>query len=76
MLERVWSMMGLCCSHARLSVPYPAELARPAGEVHLDWEPEELPPSSHYVVCVDCGQRFAYDWNKMKVIKTRLKTAG
>ena len=21
-----------------------------------------------YVVCLDCGQEFAYDWSKMKVI--------
>lgn len=70
MLERVWSMMGLGCRHSRLSVPYPVELARPEGEVHLDWQ-QELPPCSHYVVCVACGKRFAYDWNEMKVIKGR-----
>jgi hypothetical protein len=46
------------------------------NQVHLDWS-EELPAdSTHYVVCLDCGRRFAYDWSAMKVIKTRLKAAG
>jgi hypothetical protein len=24
-----------------------------------------------YVVCLDCGKEFPYDWNEMKVISTR-----
>lgn len=45
-------------------------------QAHLDWT-EELPAGcSHYVVCLDCGRRFGYDWSAMKVIKNRLKTAG
>jgi hypothetical protein len=24
-----------------------------------------------YVVCLDCGREFPYDWNEMKVIGTR-----
>jgi hypothetical protein len=28
---------------------------------------QDLPsePSGMYVVCLDCGREFAYDWNKM-----------
>jgi hypothetical protein len=45
-------------------------------QVHLDWT-EELPSDcTHYVVCLDCGRRYAYDWSTMKVIKTRLKAAS
>jgi len=31
-----------------------------------------------YVVCLDCGQEFPYDWNKMKRVKvvTEPQTAG
>jgi hypothetical protein len=25
--------------------------------------------SKHYVVCLDCGQEFPYDWDKMKIIR-------
>ncbi len=24
--------------------------------------------STTYVVCLDCGREFAYDWNEMKVV--------
>jgi hypothetical protein len=46
-------------------------------QAHLDWA-EELPADcAHYVVCLDCGRRYGYDWNAMKVMKTtRLKPAG
>jgi hypothetical protein len=75
MLETVLNLFTFGCRHSHLSVPFSLDVAR-QHEVHLDWA-EELPPGcSHYVVCLDCGRRFVYDWNTMKVVKTRLKTAG
>lgn len=34
-------------------------------------------PNGTYVVCLDCGKEFAYDWREMKIIDpvTRNKTA-
>jgi hypothetical protein len=29
-----------------------------------------------YVVCLDCGKEFAYDWQEMKVISNPPKTRG
>ncbi len=26
-------------------------------------------PPRTYVVCLDCGKEFAYDWNEMKVVE-------
>jgi hypothetical protein len=73
MLEKVFNLFG--CRHTRLSVPFSMETAR-QNQAHLDWS-EELPTGcSHYVVCLDCGRRFGYDWSEMKVIKTRMKAAG
>jgi len=23
---------------------------------------------SHYIVCLDCGKKFAYDWQNMRII--------
>jgi hypothetical protein len=75
MLEKVLNFLALSCRHNHLSVPFSMDVAR-NNQVHLDWS-EELPAdSTHYVVCLDCGRRFAYDWSAMKVIKTRLKAAG
>ena len=43
------------CRHRRTSFPLrpPAE---PGG-----------PPSEMYVVCLDCGKRFHYDWEQMRI---------
>jgi hypothetical protein len=75
MFEKVLNLLMVGCRHTHLSVPFSMDVAR-QHKVHLDWT-EELPPgSTHYVVCLDCGRRYAYDWNAMKVIKTRIKAAG
>ena len=66
MLEKVFNLFG--CRHTRLSVPFSMETAR-QNQAHLDWS-EELPTGcSHYVVCLDCGRRFGYDWSEMRVVR-------
>ena len=48
------------CSHKRCSVPITVrgKLRRsPAASI-----------TGTYVVCLDCGQEFPYDWNKMKLV--------
>jgi len=73
MLEKMLNLFG--CRHAHLSVPFSMETAR-QNQAHLDWA-EELPSGcSHYVVCLECGRRFGYDWSEMKVVKTKMKAAG
>jgi hypothetical protein len=49
------------CSHKRYSFPITVrgKLRRsPAASL-----------TGTYVVCLDCGQEFAYDWNEMKVVE-------
>jgi len=51
------------CSHKRCSFPITVrgKLRRsPAASV-----------TGTYVVCLDCGQEFPYDWNKMKMVKAQ-----
>ena len=76
MLESVLKLFSLSCRHTHISVPFSMEAAR-QNQAHLDW-PEELPSNcSHYVVCLDCGHRYGYDWDEMKIIKTpKLRPAG
>lgn len=75
MLEKVLNLLSFGCRHGHISVPFSMDMAR-QHQGHLDWT-EELPSScSHYVVCLDCGRRFGYDWSAMKVIKTRLKSTA
>jgi hypothetical protein len=77
MLEKVIrSLWPFGCRHNRLSVPFSMEMVR-HNEGHVDTEEDELPSGcSHYVVCLRCGRRFGYDWSSMRVVKSKLKTAG
>jgi hypothetical protein len=54
------------CSHKRITFPITVKNSRqrsiPGG------------PSGTYVVCLDCGEEFAYDWKQMKVLGRRERT--
>jgi hypothetical protein len=53
------------CSHKRCSFPITVrgkQRRSPAASV-----------TGTYVVCLDCGQEFAYDWNEMKIINSAAK---
>ena len=51
------------CSHRRLTRPITL-LSKPG-----------VPHGDAYVVCLDCGQQFAYDWAAMRIGK-RIKTSA
>src|SRR5579862_6156083 len=48
----------LGCSHRRLTRPT-TPLSKP-----------DQPSAETYVVCLDCGRQFAYDWDHMRIGKT------
>jgi hypothetical protein len=51
------------CSHKRCSFPITVrgkQRRSPAASL-----------TGTYVVCLDCGQEFAYDWNEMKLVNER-----
>jgi hypothetical protein len=54
MIDSLYNMF-FGCRHRRTSFPL-----RPATK------PGE-PPEDMYVVCLDCGKRFHYDWEQMRV---------
>lgn len=54
------------CSHKRLSFPITVRGARrrnPAASV-----------TGTYVVCLDCGQEYPYDWEKMELVRKSAPT--
>ena len=51
------------CSHKRISRPI-TPASRPG-----------VPEADTYVVCLDCGERFSYDWQHMRV-GARIKGPG
>lgn len=54
MLERVIQLL-FRCSHKRITLPM-TPVSKPGG-----------PAGKPYVVCLDCGGQFAYDWKEMRM---------
>jgi hypothetical protein len=65
MLQKVFQLLGVSCAHRRLSHPFAAAaITRNKSE---DWD-SVTESGGHYVVCLDCGHKFQYDWSNMRVI--------
>ena len=64
----------LGCSHRRTSFPITCRTNGAGGKLRSAMET--------YVVCLDCGQRFVYDWESMRLTKqlvgeaSKVGTAG
>lgn len=72
MLEKILQLLRMSCPHKNMSHPFAAAFtakhsAVPAG-ASGDWD-TVAPAAGHYVVCLDCGKKFNYDWANMRVIK-------
>ncbi len=69
MLDKILQLLRLSCPHKKLSHPFAsAAAARPRASG--DWE--SVPAANaggHYIVCLDCGRKFNYDWQRMKIIR-------
>ncbi|MFB3917389.1 MAG: hypothetical protein ACE14M_11710 [Terriglobales bacterium] len=56
------------CTHERYTFPMTAKSgARRSDAATL---------TGTYVVCLDCGKEFAYDWREMKVLSTPAQPRG
>ncbi len=51
------------CTHKRITFPITIRPSLKRGK--------NTPPSGTYVVCLDCGREFAYDWKEMKILGRR-----
>jgi hypothetical protein len=49
------------CTHKKLSFPITVRGARRRNT-------EAASATGTYVVCLECGQEFPYDWNQMKLV--------
>ena len=53
------------CWHKRLSFPISGKRGQR--------RPFAAQQTGTYVVCLDCGREFAYDWHKMRIVARRKK---
>jgi len=64
MFEKLLQVLSITCRHRNTSKPFAT--ASTASSRNSDWD--SIGNSGHYVVCLDCGQKFDYDWGTMQVI--------
>ena len=55
------------CSHKRCSFPITVR-----GKLRRT---EAASVTGTYVVCLECGKEFPYDWEEMKLVRTRPETS-
>ncbi len=67
MVEKILQIFSLACRHNRTPQPVTASVATAAPK-GSEWESVGSGPS-HYVVCLDCGRKFAYDWQNMRMVR-------
>ncbi len=66
MVNKILQLLSIRCSHRKMSQPFAASstIRRAAN---ADWD-MPAPVGHHYVVCLDCGKKFQYDWTKMRIV--------
>ncbi len=67
MVEKLLQILSITCNHKKTSQPFTAAVNPPTG-THDDWDPVGTGPS-HYVVCLECGKKFPYDWQRMRIVR-------
>jgi len=69
MWDKVLQLLAVSCRHGHVSQPFPAGTSKPRASGHTEWEAVTEDSSGHYVVCLECGKHFTYDWSQMRVMK-------
>ena len=69
MVNRLLQFLSIRCSHKNITQPFAATTTATARRAaNSGWDPP-TPPARHYVVCLDCGRKFEYDWATMRVVQ-------
>ncbi len=69
MVNKILQLLSIRCSHKKISQPFAASAAVPMRRaVNAQWDAPAAASARHYVVCLDCGQKFEYDWSNMRVL--------
>lgn len=67
MVNRILQLLSIRCSHKKISQPFAASSDTRRSK-SSDWD-TPIPAGRHYVVCLDCGQKFEYDWKNMRMMR-------
>ena len=64
MIAKILQLLTMSCRHRKTSQPFAPVAARSSSK--SSWDP--VPNGRHYVVCLDCGKEFDYDWTQMRIV--------
>lgn len=65
MVNKILQLLSIRCSHKKISQPFAAS-STVRRAFNSDWD-VPAPAGQHYVVCLDCGKKFQYDWTNMRI---------
>jgi hypothetical protein len=69
MWDRLLQFLPLGCRHKHMSLPFSAAPSTKKTSNQGEWEAVAPSQTGIYVVCLDCGRHFDYDWSQMRVVK-------
>ncbi len=70
MWDRILELLPVGCRHRHMSLPFSSSTAtRKHADGGGSWDKISSEDSKPYVVCLDCGKHFEYDWSRMRVVK-------
>lgn len=68
MWDRLLDLLPVGCRHRHMSLPFSSTPSRRTPN-QGEWDRVSHAASGIYVVCLDCGKHFDYDWSEMRVVK-------
>lgn len=69
MVNKILQLLSIRCSHRKISQPFAAASVLPVSRTAgAQWDAPSSSSSRHYVVCLDCGRKFEYDWVNMRMM--------
>ncbi|HUQ49773.1 MAG TPA: hypothetical protein VM056_03580 [Terriglobales bacterium] len=66
MFSKLLQVLSISCGHRKTSQPF-AAAAMTRSVAGSSWD-KVMPSGKHYVVCLDCGKKFDYDWKEMRIV--------
>ena len=69
MWDRILQLLPVGCRHRHMSLPFSSHSSVRKAADGGSWDSVSDHGSQPYVVCLDCGKHFDYDWAKMRVVK-------
>lgn len=69
MWDRILQLLPFGCRHRHMSLPFSSSSPARKASNGDSWERITDQSSQPYVVCLDCGKHFDYDWTRMRVVK-------